>query len=183
VAAGFDMKSRQRARMGALLGLCALVLFVEQARVETASPVGVTNPLAAPSLDRLSATRERPLFTPSRRAAPPPPPPVASTAPVESAAAPPRITLVGVVISVQGPRAVVNNTALNKIVRVRIGDEIDGWIVRPLDERLLVLWREGRSTSYKLFSGEHAQPAAQTLNAANKPAEPGPHQPHRPRTE
>jgi hypothetical protein len=177
------MNNRQRARLGALLGLGALVLSAEPARVETANPAGVTNPLAAPSLDRLSATRERPLFTPSRRAAPPPPPPVASTAPVESAAGPPRITLVGVVIGVQGPRAVVNDTALNKIVRLRIGDEIDGWIVRQIDERLLVLSREGRSTSYKLFSGEHAKPAAQTLNAANKPAEPGPHQPHRPRTE
>jgi len=170
-----------RSRMVALLGLCALVLSAEKARVETASPAGVINPLAAPSLDRLSATRERPLFTPSRRAAPPPP--VASTAPIESVAAPPHIALVGVVISVQGPRAVINDMALNKIARVRIGDEIDGWIVRQIEERLLVLSRDGRSTSYKLFSGDHAKPAAQTVNAANKPADPGLRQPHRPRSD
>jgi hypothetical protein len=183
MATGFDMNNRQRSRMLALLGLCALLLSVEEARVESVSPSGVANPLAAPSLDRLSATRERPLFTPSRRAAPPPSP-VASTAPVESVAGPPRITLVGVIIGVEGPRAVVNNTALNKIVRVRIGDEIDGWKVREIDERLLVLWRDGRSTSFKLFNGEHAKPpAGQTLNAANKPSEPAPRQPHRPRTE
>jgi hypothetical protein len=177
------MSNRQRSCMAALLPLCALVLSAEPARVETASPAGVVNPLAAPSLDRLSATRERPLFTPSRRAAPPPPTPVASTAPIEPAAGPPRIALVGVVISVQGPRAVINDMALNKIVRVRLGDEIDGWIVRQIDERLLVLSRDDRSASYKLFSGEHGKPAAQAINAANKPAEPGPRQPHRPRSE
>jgi hypothetical protein len=177
------MNNRQRSPRVVLLGLCALVWSAAPARVETASSAGVTNPLAAPSLDRLSATRERPLFTPNRRAAPPPPPPVASTAPVEADAGPPRIALVGVVIGAQGPRAVVNDLALNKIVRLRIGDEIDGWIVRQIDQRLLVVWREGRSTSYKLFNGEHAKPAGQTLNAANKPAEPGPHQPHRPRSE
>jgi type II secretory pathway component PulC len=176
------MNNSQRSRMAALLGLCALVLSAEPARVETASPAGVINPLAAPSLDRLSATRERPLFTPSRRAAPPPPP-VASPAPIESVAALPQIALVGVVISVQGPRAVINDMALNKIVRVRIGDEIDGWIVRQIEERLLVLSRDGRSTSYKLFSGDHAKPAPQTVNAANKPTEPGLRQAHRPRSE
>jgi hypothetical protein len=177
------MNNKQRSRMVALLGLCSLVLSAKEARVETASPPGVINPLAAPSLDRLSATREHPLFTPSRRAAPPPPP-VASTAPVEAVAGPPRIALVGVVIGVEGPRAVINDMALNKIVRVRIGDEIDGWKVREIDERLLVLWRDGRSTSFKLFNGEHAKPpGGQTLNAANKPAEPAPHPPRRPRTE
>jgi hypothetical protein len=177
------MNNRQRSRMVALLGLCSLVWSAKEVSAETASPGGVTNPLAAPSLDRLSATRQRPLFTPSRRAAPPPSP-VAVAAPVESVAGPPRIALVGVVIGEEGPRAVVNDMALNKIVRVRIGDEVDGWKVREIDERLLVLWRDGRSTSFKLFSGEHAKPSTgQTLNAANKPADPAPHQPHRPRSE
>jgi hypothetical protein len=177
------MNNRQQSRLAALLGLGLLVGSAQEARVETASPAGVTNPLAAPSLNRLSATRERPLFTPSRRAAPPPTP-VASTAPVESAVGPPRIALVGIVIGVEGPRAVVNDLALNKIVRVRIGDEIEGWKVREIDERLLVVWRDGRSISFTLFNGQHAKPPeGQTLNAANKPPEPGPRPPRRPRSE
>ena len=74
--------------------------------------------------------------------------------------------------------------AINKIVRVRIGDDIEGWKVRQIEERLLVLWRDGRSQSFKLFNGERAKPASgQTWNAVNKQPESGPHQPHRPRTE
>jgi hypothetical protein len=175
------MSSRQR--MVVLLGLGSILFFVNEACAQTANPAGPANPLAAPSLDRLSATRERPLFTPGRRA-PPPPPPVASAAPVESAASPPSISLLGVIIAVEGPRAVINDMARNKIVRVRIGDEIDGWKVRQIDERLLVLWRDGRSANFKLFNGEHTRPPpGQTLNAANKQPEPGPHQPHRPRSD
>jgi len=164
-----------------LLSLCCILSSTQPARVQTASPAAVANPLAAPSLNRLSATRERPLFTPSRRAAPPPP--VASAAPAESAASPPQIALLGVIIAVEGPRAVINDMASNKIVRVRIGDEIDGWKVRQIDERLLVLWRDGRSASFKLFNGERVKPSGQTVNAANKQPEPGPHQPHRPRSD
>ena len=168
--------------MVALLGLCSITLSTTQARAQTTGPAGVANPLAAPSLDQLSATRERPLFTPSRRAAPPPP--VASTAPIESAASPPRIALLGVIIAVEGPRAVINDMAINKIVRVRIGDDIEGWKVRQIEERLLVLWRDGRSQSFKLFNGERAKPGSgQSLNAVNKQPESAPHQPHRPRTE
>ena len=177
------MSNRRRSGMVMLLGLCLIVLFAKDARAQTTSPAGPVNPLAAPSLDRLSATRERPLFTPSRRA-PPPPPPAASAAPVESAAAPPSISLLGVIIAVEGPRAVINDMTRNKIVRLRIGDEIDGWKVHQIDERLLVLGRDGRSASFKLFNGEHTRPPpGQTLNAANKRAEPGPHQPHRPRSD
>jgi hypothetical protein len=182
MATGFDMSNRRRPGMLVLLGLCSIVLCAKEACAQTASAAGLVNPLAAPSLDRLSATRERPLFTPSRRA--PPPPLVASAAPVESAASPPSISLLGVIIAVEGPRAVINDMTRNKIVRVRIGDEIDGWKVRQIDERLLVLWRDGRSASFKLFSGEHTKPpSGQTLNAANKQPEPGPHQPHRPRSD
>jgi general secretion pathway protein N len=175
------MNSRRRSGMVALLSLCSIVSSTEPARLQTASPAAVANPLAAPSLNRLSATRERPLFTPSRRAAPPPP--VASAAPVESAAAPPQIALLGVIIAVEGPRAVIHDMASNKVVRVRIGDEIDGWRVRQIDERLLVLWRDGRSASFKLFNGERAKSPGQTLNTANKQPEPGQHQPHRPRSD
>ena len=177
------MNNRRRSGMVVLLGLCSIVWSAKEACAQTASPAGLANPLAAPSLDRLSATRERPLFTPSRRA-PPPPPPVASAAPVEAAASPPSISLLGVIIAVEGPRAVINDMTRNKIVRVRVGDEIDGWKVRQIDERLLVLWRDGRSASFKLFSGEHTKPpSGQTLNAANKQPEPGSHQPHRPRSD
>jgi hypothetical protein len=177
------MNDRRRSGMvAALLSLCSIVSFTEPARAQTASPAGVANPLAAPSLDRLSATRERPLFAPSRRAAPLPPP-VASAAPVESAASPPQIALLGVIIAVEGPRAVINDVTRNKIARVRIGDEIDGWKVHQIDERLLVLWRDGRSASFKLFNGERVKPSGQTLNAANNPPENAKPSPHRRRTE
>jgi hypothetical protein len=60
-------------------------------------PAGILgNPLQAQSLDGLSATRDRPLFSPDRRPPAPPPRPV-ERAP-EAPAAPPDVTLLGIVV-------------------------------------------------------------------------------------
>src|SRR5229473_2266632 len=76
------------------------------------------SPLAAQPLDRLSATRERPLFSPTRRPpAPPPPPPPPP---------PPVVALFGFVREGDEARAVVPAGPPAKIMRVRVGDDIGG---------------------------------------------------------
>jgi general secretion pathway protein N len=120
----------------------------------------LTNPLAVPSLDRLSETTGRPLFAPNRRrpapvivaapeAAPPPPPP-----------APPRLSLYGIIQDQHGARAIVKPGAGDRTLGLRVGDHIESWSVTAIDRRKLTLSHEERSVVFSLFddSGPSDQP-------------------------
>src|SRR5215470_15163985 len=76
------------------------------APTQTPAEPSLNNPLAAMPLDRLSETRERPLFTPSRRK---PPPEVAAEPPEPSPPpppAPPKLALYGIIQDEAGARAI-----------------------------------------------------------------------------
>jgi hypothetical protein len=126
---------------------------------------GLASPLAVHSLDRLSATRERPLFSPSRRApAPPAPPPPRPPPPPPE---PPNVTLVGIVMNAEEARAIVQSGPKNEVRRVRVGDDIGGWKVAQIENRRLVLKLDSRQATFSMFSGNRkpapraaAQPAA-----------------------
>ena len=103
------------------------------------------NPLWAVPLSSLTATRERPIFSQSRR---PPPQPVAA-APVMQARPPPpppppreperpRLSLVGTVGGEQGI-AVFVDQATQAIVRLRTGEGHDGWVLRTVGGREVTL--------------------------------------------
>lgn len=117
------------------------------------APAGeaLANPLATWSLDRLSATRERPLFAPTRR--PPPPPPAAPVVQQTEVppAPPPSLILLGIVTEADGARAIVRTQASDKVVRARLGDEIGGWTVTQIEARRLVLSHDDRTVGYTLF--------------------------------
>ena len=111
------------------------------------------NPLAAHSLDEFAATRDRPLFTPSRR---PPPLPMAQR--VEpTPAPPPNLTLFGTLVDAEGPSAIVRDTPSGKAVRVRVGDDLDGWKIAQIDDRQLVLSLDDRSVTFTMFGAGHAE--------------------------
>jgi hypothetical protein len=116
------------------------------------------NPLARHTLGSLSATRDRPLFTPSRR--PPPPPPVVVHA-VEAAAPvpPPAIVLLGIVLEDDAPRALVRADGAKTVVRVQVGDEVGGWAVTAIEPRRLELSHDDRSASLELFTSATKGPA------------------------
>ncbi len=116
----------------------------------------VANPLEAQPLDRLSATRNRPLFSPTRRPTPPPPPPPPEQAPVAVVPQPPNLTLVGIVLDDEGARALIRSSA-TKADRVQIGDDIGGWKVAQIDGRRLVLSFDGRFATFTLFSNENSE--------------------------
>src|SRR5262245_28199677 len=103
------------------------------------------NPLWAVPLSSLTVTRERPLFSASRRApappvvappvmqarpAPPPPPP--------SEPARPRLSLVGTVGGEQGI-AVFVDQATQAVIRLRTGEGHDGWVLRTVGGREVTL--------------------------------------------
>lgn len=111
-------------------------------------------------LDELSATRERPLFPPTRRPRPePPPPPPApepvaivpqpEPEPVEEPASPPSATLTGVVIG-GDLRLAVFLDAEGKPLSVRQGDEIEGWTVADVQRRSVTIERDGETLELKL---------------------------------
>ncbi len=117
-----------------------------------ADPTG--NPLWAIPLSSLTATRERPLFLPSRRApapavagtpvvvAPPPPP---STEPDQ-----PPLTLVGAIASETEGFAVFLDQATNNVVRLRTGQDHMGWVLRSVKGREATLEKNKRTATLTL---------------------------------
>ena len=107
-------------------------------------PPGKGNPLWAIPLDSLHATRERPLFSASRR---PPPAPVAQAEPVAAppppppAAAPeqPQLILVGVVHGGKQDIGVFIDQNGQSVLRLRVGQQQNGWIVHSVDLRAATL--------------------------------------------
>jgi hypothetical protein len=111
-----------------------------------ASPVAAErqprgNPLWAVPVRSLSVTRERPIFSPSRR--PPPPPAVVATPqlpPVLPAPQPPEpdhplLTLVGTVVGETDGIGVFFDQSAKSIIRLRAGEGYSGWILRSVQGR------------------------------------------------
>jgi hypothetical protein len=101
------------------------------------------NPLWAIPLGSLTATRQRPIFSPSRRV----PAPAVAAAPVEPvkpAFVPieperPQLTLVGVVTGISDGFAVFLNVTTHDIIRLKLGEGHDGWVLRSVKGREAVL--------------------------------------------
>jgi len=110
------------------------------------------NPAVPAPLDRLSATRERPLFSPTRRPPAAPAPPSVIGAERVPLAPPPTVALIGIVLNAEGAQALVRAGPADRPVRLRRGDEIGGWKVTEIDRRQLVLSLDGRSVTVTLFT-------------------------------
>jgi len=150
-----------RDRRSAVIAIVVLSCMVSAATCALAQPPDQTsgtlaNPLEAQPLDRLSATRERPLFSPTRRPTPPPPPPPPEAAPVAVVPQPPNVQLFGIVVDDEGARAIVRSGA-EKVDRVQIGDDIGGWKLSQIEGRRLVLSLDGRFATFTLFSDDSGQ--------------------------
>lgn len=152
----------------------ALVRAVPDAAIDIGMPAVFGNPVAEVPLDRLSDTRNRPLFSPSRRPLAPPAPP-AIAAGVERAPqpspllSPPGVALFGIVVGAQGARAFIATGAADKIIGVRPGDDVSGWTVTAITQRNLVLSRAERSATFTLFSPGNAGPTERPDAAASNP--------------
>jgi hypothetical protein len=88
------------------------------------------NPLWAIPLTRLSGTRDRPIFSPSRRPPPPvmtsepaPPPPPPRKKEVE----PPPLALVGTIASDQEGFGIFLDQSTKEALRLKIGEDFQGW--------------------------------------------------------
>jgi hypothetical protein len=134
----------------------------------------LSNPIVAQSIDSLSATRERPLFSPTRR---PPVRPAAAPAPLVRRAdpapppSPPGVVLLGVVIGADTARAFVRSEPPDKTLRVGIGDDIGGWKVSQIERRELVLSLGERSATFKIFDSTKTTEPPPSVEPSPKPAQ------------
>jgi len=115
------------------------------------------NPLWGIPLGSLAATRERPIFSPSRR----PPPPVLAA--VIATPAPPRpppaavpdhpsLSLVRTVVRGMESIAVLVDQTTNDVVRLKIGEGHDGWILRSVEGRQAHFEKDRRTATLALPS-------------------------------
>jgi general secretion pathway protein N len=112
------------------------------------------NPLWTVPLSALSATRDRPLFSASRR-----PPivavPIVAPPPKQEALAPPPperplLTLIGTIVSPKASIAILQGSNTEAISRLRVGQENDGWRLRGISLRSIVVEKGAQSVELDL---------------------------------
>jgi hypothetical protein len=143
---------------------------------ERAPPSG--NPLWAIPLKDLSDTRERPIFTPSRRPppppvvekpyVPPPPPPVATKPPPE----PLMLSLLGTIAGDSAGVALFMEKSSQEVVRLRIGEAHQGWVLRSVHGRDAMLEKGDRQETVTLPSPGDAVARSAPLGAPIVPGAP-----------
>jgi hypothetical protein len=116
-------------------------------------PLPGGNPLWGVPVSSLSATRERPIFTASRRppAPPEPPQPVAEAPPPPPAVAEqPPFTLVGTAIGAPQNVAVFLDQTTKSFVRLHVGEAASGWYLRSVDLRTMTLEKNSQTVTLSL---------------------------------
>lgn len=121
---------------------------------EASRPIG-GNPLWSIPLTELSNTRERPIFSPSRRGpptvgerpyVPPPPPPRVEAKPPE----PLMLSLVGTIASESEGVGLFMETRTQEMVRLQIGEAHEGWVLRAVQGRTAMLEKGDRKETVTL---------------------------------
>ena len=141
----------------------------------TEAPTVAANPLWAIPLSALTATRNRPLFTPSRR----PPAPVVASVPVAAPRPPPppppavpqhpNLTLVGTVAGENEGVAVFIDTTTRDTVRLRTGEGHNGWILQSIEGRAATLQKGAQSETLALPKPTYAPAPAPVVSRLPPP--------------
>ena len=130
------------------------------------------NPLWTVPLTALSATRDRPLFSASRR-----PPvvaaPVIAPPPKQAPLAPPPperplATLVGTIVSREASFALLQGSNADAISRLRVGQQNDGWLIRGIGLRSIVVEKGAESVELNLPRPEGANGIALTDDSSGR---------------
>lgn len=119
------------------------------------------NPLATLEKSSLTGFRDMPLFTPSRRRPAPPseieakaPEPAPEPTHEETPPPEPELKLSGVVEGPEGAVAIVKKDGETE--RLRLGDQVDGWLVTGIEGYALKLTLNEREKEYRLFERSEA---------------------------
>jgi general secretion pathway protein N len=133
------------------------------------------NPFRDIPLESLSATRERPLFSATRR--PPPPaagvaiqsaaPATQTQAPVSSDLEEPPLALIGTITGPEHPVAVLFNKLTRTVSATREGDEALGWRITAVSARSAIAEKDGVTVTLNL--PRPGDPAASPMSPAPNP--------------
>jgi general secretion pathway protein N len=179
-AAGKEVDQIDQPPASALEGASPVNTFAPAAAPPTSrrtNPATAANPLWAVPLRTLTATRERPLFSPSRR----PPTPVIAAAPapaprpmpVALRPAPPEeppFLLLGTIVSEDQKFAFLFNTNTKLVKRVKEGEQEDGWRVVVVDFRSSVVQKDERTVTLGLPKPGDTKPNVGGPNFGPRPA-------------
>jgi general secretion pathway protein N len=123
------------------------------------------NPLWAVPLRQLSATRDRPLFAPSRRppapvvayqlASAPPPPPSKPAEPEK-----PRLSLVGTIARGEERIGMFLDESTRSVLRLKMGEDHEGWVLRGLKRREVTLEKGRQIAVLTLPAPEVSRPGS-----------------------
>jgi general secretion pathway protein N len=100
--------------------------------------IGSGNPLWAISVASLTATRERPIFSPTRR----PPPAVVKSVPGQSPSATPLLALVGAIAGDGEGIAIFLDGTTKGIIRLKTGETHAGWTLQEVKAREAILQKD-----------------------------------------
>jgi hypothetical protein len=112
------------------------------------------NPLWGIPLTQLSGTRERPIFSPSRR--PPPAPTVAVEEPPASApppikeVEPPPLSLVGTIASDDASYGIFLDQSTRAALRLKVGEDYQGWRLRTIQGREVTIEKDQHAVTLAL---------------------------------
>jgi hypothetical protein len=131
------------------------------------------NPLWAIPLSALTATRDRPLFSASRR---PPPPAVAPVAVVPAPPPPPppaepekpNLVLVGTIVGDANSFGIFIDQTSRTALRLKLGEQHEGWTLRSVQKREAMLVKDQQIAVVAM-----PQPG-QANDAGNEPSSSGP---------
>ena len=107
------------------------------------------NPLWAIPLTKLSGTRDRPIFSPSRR----PPPPVLASEPAPVLPPPPPrrkepeappLSLVGTIASDEESFGIFLDHATKQALRLKVGEDYQGWKLRTIHGRQVTMEKDAQ---------------------------------------
>jgi general secretion pathway protein N len=123
------------------------------------------NPLWAVPLTQLSATRDRPIFSPSRR-----PPPVAVAAEPAIVKAPstrkkepeaPQLALVGTIASDEEGFGIFLDRSTKTAIRLKVGDDYQGWTLRTIEGREVTMEKDQQAAVLALPQPGSGQPSGE----------------------
>jgi general secretion pathway protein N len=147
-----DAAEDGRAGFSAASAIWAQPAARAQAQVVTAPPAPVperalsANPLWAIPLTALSGTRDRPIFSSSRR---PPPPAVAPAAVPKVAAVPkpseperPQLSLLGTIASDDEGFGIFLDQSTKAVLRLKVDEDYQGWKLRSVQGREVTLEKD-----------------------------------------
>jgi len=133
------------------------------------------NPLWAIPLATLTTTRDRPIFSPSRR----PPPPAVVPAPVAIAPPPrpkpvkvarPQLALVGTIAGPEQSFGIFVDQTTKAALRLKIGEEYQGWRLRDVASREVTLVHDEETAVLTLPPPDAAAAQPVTMQAENTSA-------------